>query len=271
MSGTLFQWIFGSLSAVGMGFTLGLVGGGGAILSIPIFIYVYGIPPLEATQYSLFVVGATAAFGTVRNHRQKLIDWRKFSSFVLPSFVGVFIVRGVLMPRFPKSVPLPWGGEILFDHLLLGVFVVVMFVAARSMLRKAPPPDSRPVQPSRAHAALQGLGVGAFTGLIGASGGFLIVPALVNFLAVPIRIAIGTSLVVVAANTLFGFAVGLAHHPDLRWGLLLKFTGFALVGMLLGTWANGRIAPEKLKRSFGYFIIVMGIAMIALQLMHAGR
>lgn len=254
-----------------MGFTLGLVGGGGAILSIPIFIYIYDIPPLEATQYSLFVVGVTAAFGSVRNHRQKLIDWRKFVSFVLPSFVGVFVVRGILMPLFPKVVPLPGGGEILFDHLLLGVFVVVMFIAARSMLKTAPPLDAPKKEPSRLHAALQGMGVGAFTGLVGASGGFLIVPALVNFLAVPIRIAIGTSLVVVAANTLFGFGVGLAHHPDLQWLLLLKFTGFALVGMVLGGWANGKVAPEKLKRSFGFFIIVMGIAMIVLQWSRAGR
>lgn len=253
--------LFAGILAVIMGFVLGLLGGGGSILTVPILVYALGIDPISATAYSLFVVGTTAAFGLFKKQKDSAINWKIGITFAIPSLIAVFSVRYFLIPRLPDNIIETASFTLPKETFIMLLFTLIMFLAAFAMLRKR---DTSKVSELKANLnvpliALEGLGVGAITGLIGAGGGFLIVPALVLLTGLPIKTAIGTSLLVIAIKSLVGFLGDVGSGQFLDWSLLLSFSVLAIIGMFLGSQAANRTDSKNLRKLFAFFLIGMGI------------
>jgi uncharacterized membrane protein YfcA len=270
----------GWIAAGGMGLTLGLLGGGGAILTVPILVYLFGHTARLATLESLIVVGFVSIIGLIPYARRRRVDARTGLLFALPSLFGVLAARRLLLPMIPDSLSLFGGATLSKDSLLLVSFAVVMLLASRSMLRRRPavtatPPtlesENPPVPPAAipmARILSQGLLVGGVTGFVGAGGGFLIVPALSQLLKLPMDRAIGTSLFIIAINSLFGFFTSLT--PETAQSLDPLFLGslifLASGGVLTGGRINQRIPTATLRKAFGVFIILMGLGILGAQL-----
>lgn len=255
--------IAGYFLALLIGITLGLIGGGGSILTVPLLVYVFGIPGTQATGYSLLVVGSTAFVGALTYIKRKEIAFKEGVLFSLPAFLSVYLTRKIVIPSIPESVANLAGFELTRDGLLLIIFAVVMLAASFSMIK------SKKVVPSDTKKNIEvvmliGFGVGIMTGLVGAGGGFLIIPALVLFLRLDMKVAVGTSLMIIAANSLVGFlgTIGSASIP-IPWNLLLALTAISIVGILIGTVLAKKIPGSKLKVGFGYFVLVMGLFILA--------
>lgn len=237
--------LIASAAALVMGFVLGLLGGGGSILAVPIIVYLVGVEPKAAIATSLLVVGTTAATAAVSHARAGNVAWRTAIVFGLFAMTGAF-GGGYLAEFIPGAV-------------LLGLFAVLMLVTAIAMLRG----KSRDVAERKdfelpiAKVALEGIVVGGVTGLVGAGGGFLVVPALVLLGGLSMRRAIGTSLVVIAMKSFAGFA-GYAAHVEVDYALAATFIGLALAGSLVGAAAARRIDGERLRTGFAVFVLVMG-------------
>ena len=256
----------GFIAMLFVGGSLGLIGGGGAILTVPIMVYLFKIPPVLATSYSLFVVGLSSLFGVVRYHQERLVDYRTAVIFSLPSFLGTYLARRVFMPWIPATI-LKFGDFSLSkERLVMVVFACVMVGASRSMIR-----GSKKSHVGDAHDQswkLSGLGlvVGFVAGFVGAGGGFLIIPALVVISGLPMQTAVGTSLLIIAANSLVGFSGDFIAAVSLDWLFLLKATGMALIGIFLGSYAARYIPSSKLKPAFGWFVLISGIYIMARQI-----
>ncbi|AFD08461.1 sulfite exporter TauE/SafE family protein [Solitalea canadensis] len=261
--------IIGYLGAIIMGLTLGLIGGGGSILTVPILVYLFHVDTVQATAYSLFIVGLTSMVGSVSHFKQNNIDWRSVLLFGVPSVLSVFITRTYLVKLIPETV-VSWGDVTVNKSLfLLLVFAVVMLFAAFSMIKKPKYQTIENQQPEPNNTLLiaQGLFVGEVTGLVGAGGGFLIIPALVIMANLPIKKAIGTSLVIIVLNSLIGF---LSNHVGVQpsdWSFMLKFFGIASVGILIGSGLSKKISGENLKPAFGWFVLIMGSFIIIKELL----
>lgn len=255
--------ILGLALAVLMGFTLGLLGGGGSILTVPILVYVLAIEPVLATGYSLFVVGTTAIAGAFRKNIENLVDWNTALVFAVPSLLAVFATRYYLVPAIPDQVLGINGFMLTKDIAIMLFFALVMLLSAYSMIRNFKIFKDREARPfNTALVMLEGVVVGVITGMVGAGGGFLIVPALVLLVNLPIKKAVGTSLVIIAAKSLIGFLGDIGTGRDIDWGFLLLFTGFAVAGMFGGIYATRYISPLNLKKGFGWFTLAMGIFII---------
>ncbi len=250
----------GYIASVLIGISLGLIGAGGSILTVPVLVYLFGIPALEATGMSLFVVGLSAAVGSVRYFRQKLVNVHTALYFGIPSVVAVFITRWLLLPMLPD--PLMIAGNIIITRsmFLLGLFSLLMIAASTSMIKGF----SNGINIHEPHSLnypliwISGMAEGALSGLVGAGGGFLIIPALVVLCKIPMKEAVGTSLAIIAVKSLIGFFAGL-HGIQVDILLLLKVSGFAIIGIFIGTTVGRHIGGEKLKPAFGWFLLVMGI------------
>ncbi len=254
--------ILGWLGSLLMGMVLGLVGGGGSILTVPILVYLMEVKPVLATSYSLFVVGTTALIGTLLYIREKLVDYRMGMVFATPAFLGVFLVRRFGIPAIPEE--LGTFGSVVFsrDMLVMVVFAAIMILASVSMLRKSKTNTVSGTQKfNYPLIAGEGLLVGGVTGFVGAGGGFLIIPALVVLARLPMKVAVGTSLMIIAVKSLFGF-VGDLGAQEIQWGFLALFSGLAAVGLLLGVRLSRKIPGEQLQPAFGWFVMVMGIAIL---------
>lgn len=251
--------IYGYIAAVFMGLSLGMIGGGGSILTVPILVYLFAIHPVVATSTSLFVVGSVALVGAILCYRRKEVDLKVAVDFALPSFAGVFIIKALVLPKIPNQI-MSFNGLVLTKSLLLmGVFAILMVLASYSMIRKKKAASEMSAGTKDWKSiATQGLLVGSVTGLVGAGGGFLIVPALVNLVGLQMRIAIGTSLSIIAANSLFGFSVALVKGLEVNWNILLSVLAVALVGLVAGTSLSAKVSEQKLKKGFGYFVLIMG-------------
>lgn len=250
--------VLGFLLAGLMGLSLGLVGGGGALIAVPLLVYVFGVAPVPATGGSLLVVGLSALVGALGYLRQGLVATRVLLAFGLPSLATVWLARGVVLPVLPETIG-PFGR----DHLLMLGFAGLMLFAAWRLFHPVP---VRTVAPSRAALGLQGLGVGLVTGLVGAGGGFLIVPALVLRARLSMNQAVATSLAIIAINCGAGLAfsaVGTGLPPV---SLLLPFTLCALLGMGAGLVLAPRIAGEALRRGFALLTAAVGTVVLALEL-----
>jgi hypothetical protein len=252
--------IIGYLASILMGLSLGLIGGGGSILTVPILVYLFKIPPVTATGYSLFIVGLTALFGSFSYIKAKRVDFQTAILFGAPSLVGVFMSRAYIVPSIPKEIFRL--NEFIFskDLLVMLVFAVLMIVASLSMI-KSPKSEHTPkaklnVNPWKGYAriTLEGLIVGAITGFVGAGGGFLIIPALVLLRGLPMRLAVGTSLTIIAAKSLFGFLGELKHSTEIQWTLMLTVAAIAVIGIFIGSTLAGKLDEKLLKKSFGYFV-----------------
>lgn len=253
-----------------MGITLGLIGGGGSILTVPILVYFFSQNPLVATTESLFIVGMTALFGALLSARKKLVDYRTAALFAVPSFAGVFIARKFILPRIPDVIFSSNDIVLTKGLFVMGCFAVLMIVASRAMIRsgKLELPVTKEINAMVGipTIALKGFLVGITTGFIGAGGGFLIIPALVLLLKIPMRIAVGTSLAIIAANSGFGFVISYSTHVY-NWNLLLTISGIGVLGILIGQRFGSYVNDKILKRSFGYFVLLVGSLVLFDQIM----
>jgi uncharacterized membrane protein YfcA len=254
--------IIGYIAAIGMGLSLGLIGGGGSILTVPILVYLFHIDPVLATAYSLFIVGATSLFGSFSHIKLGNIHWRTAFVFGVPSIISVFLTRMYLVPAIPNPIFTVAGHEVSKATGLLVLFAVIMLAASYSMIRKqkkAAEADIDEVKYNYPLILSEGAIVGVVTGLVGAGGGFLIIPALVLLAKLPMKKAVGTSLMIIAAKSLIGFMGDLRGDEVIDWKFMLIFTAIAVVGIFTGSYMSSKISNDKLKPVFGWFVLVMGI------------
>lgn len=248
--------LLGYIASVCIGLILGLMGGGGSILCIPILVYLFHVEAVEAAAYSLFVVGTTSLFGAIPKYREHLVSLRIAASFGIPSILGTFLTRTFVVHRIP-DILIETDQHVLTKRaLLLGLFAMLMILASISMIRgrRTEPDDDRqrPVW-----LMLQGFSIGTLTGLVGAGGGFLIIPALVLLTGLQFKVAVGTSLFIIAANSYAGF-LGDLFNMKMDWELLLPVTALAVIGIFIGNRLNKNIDGMVLRRSFGWFVLTMG-------------
>jgi uncharacterized membrane protein YfcA len=254
----------GYFAAIFIGLSLGIMGGGGSILTVPVLVYLLGVSPVLSTAYSLFVVGSTAVVGAAGYARKGLVSLHTAVVFLLPSLLAVFAVRKVLMPAIPHELFMVGGLMFTKDLLVLVAFAVLMVGAATSMIRSQPAEEGLAnelwaTQKLNYPLILSiGLVVGTLTGFVGAGGGFLIIPALVLGARLPMKLAVGTSLAIIALNSLIGFAGDLSAGTSIVWPFLLGFLAFALGGIVLGTYLARFIPGARLKPAFGWFTLAMG-------------
>jgi uncharacterized membrane protein YfcA len=251
--------IAGYLAAVLIGVSLGLIGGGGSILTVPVFVYLLHVHPVLATTYSLFVVGSCSLVGSTRAYFKKLIDFQVVLYFGLPSLLSVFIVRRFLLPEIPDHLFTIGELAVTKGVFLMVSFALLMIAAAISMIQSGNKPLAPGVTRGRKSGLLiQGLLVGAITGLLGAGGGFLIIPALVLISRLPMKIAVGSSLTIMAISSFFGFFSTLSHYT-INWEQLLLFTAIAVSGIFAGTAFSEKIPHQALKKGFGWFVLATGL------------
>lgn len=252
--------IAGYIAALLIGLTLGLVGGGGSILTVPILVYFFGVPPVLATSYSLFIVGVTSLVGSFSSFANKKVDLKTVLVFGAFSVITVFCIRHYLIPHLPSSINLA-GYPVSVSLLTMLLFAILMIASSFSMIRKGIERDDAVHKPVPGRIALYGIAVGMVTGLLGAGGGFLLIPALTVLLRLPIKKAIGTSLVIITINSLIGFADDITHHP-MNWPLLLTITAISVAGVLAGSAISQKLDGIILKKSFGWLVLLMGIYII---------
>ncbi|MDO7852611.1 sulfite exporter TauE/SafE family protein [Hymenobacter convexus] len=265
----------GYFAAIFIGLSLGIMGGGGSILTVPVLVYLMGVSPVLSTAYSLFVVGSTSLVGASRYFRKGLVSLRTAIVFLIPSLAAVLAVRKVLMPAIPHE--LFTVGKVVFtkDLLVLVAFAGLMVAAATSMIRSRQAEDILDEELHHRHPfnypliLTIGLVVGTLTGFVGAGGGFLIIPALVLGARLPMKLAVGTSLAIIALNSLIGFGGDLSVGTPVAWGFLLGFLMFALGGIVLGTYLARFIPGARLKPAFGWFTLAMGTFILLRELVFA--
>ena len=332
--------ILGFAAAILVGLTLGLIGGGGSILSVPVFVYIFGIEPVLATAYSLFVVGISSSIGAFSYMKRGLLNYKTALVFVVPSFGAVLITRRFLLPAIPGelftlgqmdvttdllfmlflvlvmlglsllTLNLTYRGNtkhfrifLLVTPAALMVFVVrqfilpliphnlfmiggftmtrgigimllfsmVMIAASVSMIRgrneNSGAHDAHGLLSRSPVIVLLGMLVGTVTGLVGAGGGFLIIPSLVIIAGLPMKTAVGTSLMIIAVNSLMGF-LGDIRNESIDWIFLLAFTALAIIGIFVGTYVSRFVDGSKLKKGFGWFTLGMGIYILLKESWH---
>lgn len=251
----------GYIAALIIGLVLGLVGGGGSILTVPVMVYLLGYNPVIATAYSLFVVGTSSMVGTFQKHKKRLVDFKTGLAFSFPSFLSVYLTRRYLVPGIPDTL-LKIGDYTLTKEVgIMVFFAIIMLMASFSMIKKDNPETLATVKQPYYITFVQGLVIGTITGVIGAGGGFLYVPALVLWAKLPMKKAVGTSLVIVTINSLIGF-LGDVQTLEIEWIFLLSFTFIAVLGIILGVFLSKYISGKRLKKSFGFFILIMAVYII---------
>ncbi|MBC3844975.1 sulfite exporter TauE/SafE family protein [Winogradskyella echinorum] len=254
--------ILGYFGALIVGLVLGLIGGGGSILTVPILVYFLNFSPIVATAYSLFVVGSAASVGTLKNIRHNYIDFKTAIVFAIPSIITVFMVRSLVIPNLPEILFSIGSFKLTNSLFIMLLFAVIMLLAGWSMIKSKEIQDETVIKKfdSNHYFAIgtQAIGIGLLAGLVGAGGGFLIVPALVLIVKLPIKKAISTSLFIIAIQSLIGF-LGDIKTLDIDWHFLLSFTAISILGIFIGLAISKKISAKGLKRGFGYFTIIMAV------------
>lgn len=252
--------VFGYFGALLIGVILGLIGGGGSILTVPVFVYVLGIDPVLATAYSLFVVGLSSLVGTIRNTQKGNIDFKTGFIFAAPALVTVYLTRKFIVPAIPEEIFTINNYTFTKDTAIMVFFALIMLIAAYFMIKnkKVDGELEQEITYNYPMIIIEGVIVGLLTGIVGAGGGFLIIPALVLLAKLPMKKAVGTSLLIIAIKSLFGF-IGDIQNIELDWLFLLSFTAVSIVGIFIGLFLSKFIDGVSLKRGFGWFVIVMGI------------
>ncbi len=269
--------LIGYIGAVLMGLSLGLIGGGGSILTVPILVYLFAIDTVVATAYSLFIVGLTSAIGSASHMRIGNVHWRTAVVFGIPSILSVYATRSWLVPALPDPLFTLGTMEVGRSFGILVLFAVLMLAAAYSMIKVSRPNPLEENTDGNAPSfnypliTIEGVVVGMITGIVGAGGGFLIIPALVILAKLPMKQAVGTSLVIIASKSLIGFLGDLRTATAIDWSFLGTFSLLAIGGILLGSLLSKRISNEKLKPLFGWFVLVMGIYIIAREVTSLGQ
>lgn len=262
------HFYIGLILALFIGVTLGLIGSGGSILTVPILVYVVGIDPLIATAYSLFIVGSTSAVGSIRNALDKNVNFKIVLLFGIPSLLAVFFTRSQLLPLLPDAFTLSNNVSISKSKLIMIVFAIVMFAASSKMIKKPRQKNlsSNQIVTSATPLITQGLLIGTVSGLVGAGGGFLIIPVLVFFANLPMKQAIGTSLTIIAIQCLIGFTGDLSQH-NIDWTIVLSFSAVSIIGLFIGNRLSKRIIDGSLRKIFGWFILIMSLYILFKELL----
>lgn len=257
--------ILGFLAVVLMGILLGLIGGGGSILTIPILVYLFGIEPVLATTYSLFIVGVTSLIGSISHFRRDHVNLKTALVFGIPSIVAVLLVRTWILPAIPDQFILGSEWMITKSGLIMVLFSLLMAGASVSMIRKPRMFENRS-ESKRNYPLIfaEGLVVGSVTGLVGAGGGFLIIPALVVMAGLPMKEAIGTSLVIISVKSLVGFGGDLTIGVAADYPLLMVISALSIAGILIGSYLCKFISNEKLRPAFGWMVLLLGIVLLVL-------
>ena len=252
--------ILGYIASIIIGISLGLIGGGGSILTVPVLVYLFKVDALLATSYSLFIVGATSTIGSFDYFKKGLVNVKTAIVFGIPAIISVFLTRALIVPAIPNVLFNLGDFEFTKSIFIMVIFAILMIAASYSMIKKS----TVKVETTEAQKfnypliLVEGGVVGILTGLVGAGGGFLIIPALVVLSKLPMKEAVGTSLVIIAAKSLIGFfGEGSGHGID--WVFMLSISAFAIVGIFIGTYLSKKIDGNKLKPTFGWFVLVMGI------------
>jgi uncharacterized membrane protein YfcA len=252
--------IIGYSVSILIGVILGLMGGGGSILTVPVLVYLFQVEPVLATSYSLFIVGTTSLVAAIPKYKEHLVNLRTGFLFGIPSIATMFITRKWVVPALPDPIFSIGTNPLSKGAFILGLFAVLMVLASYSMIKGNNPQkiSSRLAAKIKWHwVVLQGFLIGFLTGLVGAGGGFLIIPALVLLTRLHIKIAVGTSLFIIAINSLIGFSGDLLTHT-MEWPLVVKVTCLAIFGTFIGNRFSKTISQEKLKKGFGWFTLLIG-------------
>lgn len=258
--------IIGYILAVFVGITLGLIGSGGSILSVPILTYVMGIDPVLSSAYSLFVVGTTALVGGFQKAKQKLVDFKKVVLFGIPTIIAVFSMRKFVIPAIPEVIFSLSIFTLNKSVFIMIVFAIVMITASIRMIKPIKESLVSDVNLNYTKIFLNGLLIGIVAGFVGAGGGFLIIPALYFLANTPMKKAIGTSLFIVSSQSLIGFLGDVRPDQNIDWQLLLLFTVYSIIGVIIGNLLSKKMEGEKLKTAFGWFVLLMGIGIILKEL-----
>ena len=259
--------IFGYVASLLIGIALGLIGGGGSILTVPVLVYLFGVEPVIATAYSLFIVGLTSLVGVFPKYRQGMVNLKTAIVFGGPSIAAVFLTRKFIIPFIPDEL-FTVGGLLITKAIFLMVLFAVLMLAASYSMIKSGKKKAEVIEAQVFNYPLifiDGLVVGVLTGLVGAGGGFLIIPALVLLSKLPMKQAVGTSLLIIAAKSLIGFTGDLGQHT-IDWKLLFIVSALAIVGIIAGNKLSNHIDGEKLKKGFGWFVLAMGIYILTKEL-----
>ena len=258
--------VIGYLASILIGISLGMIGGGGSILTVPVLVYLMGMNPLLATTCSLFIVGTASLAGSVRSFTKNQVDLKAVTEFGIPSIVSIFFTRRYFLPALPDTIFSAGRFAVSKDMFLMVLFAILMVAASTSMIKNRNPEVANQAtdknrQNKLIPLILLGLIIGVITGLLGAGGGFLIIPALVIFLKLPMKTAVGSSLLIIAINSLLGFLFSL-NQFEYNWKVILIFTGMSIAGIFVGSKLADKIPGVKLKKGFGWFVLIMGIYII---------
>lgn len=257
--------IIGYFGAIIIGISLGLIGGGGSILTVPVLVYLLGVNPVTATAYSLFIVGFSSLIGGVSYAKKGLVNYKTGIVFTIPAFIAVYLTRLLIVPALPDIWFSIGGIEITKSIGIMVIFALLMIAASYSMIKgKKKEEVTIDTAPKFNYPLIiiEGLLVGALTGLVGAGGGFLIIPALVILAKLPMKEAVGTSLLIIAVKSLIGFIGDIQAGGAIDWGFLVIFTTIAGSGIFIGSYLSNKIDGQKLKKGFGWFVLAMGSFMI---------
>ncbi|MFD2871727.1 sulfite exporter TauE/SafE family protein [Mucilaginibacter ximonensis] len=261
--------IFAYIASALIGISLGLIGGGGSIMTVPVLVYLFGTSPLLATSYSLFIVGSTSMVGAYSNYRKGLVSVKTALLFGLTSITTVFVTRKFFIPLIPKHIAQFGSFELTENTMTMMLFAMLMIAAAAAMIKSGGKKETiDPINERKLNIPKllgYGIAIGLATGILGAGGGFLLIPTLVLLVGLPMKEAVGTSLLIIALNSLIGFTGDLGHFK-IDWWFLAKITVIAVTGIFAGGTINKMIDGAKLKKGFGWFVLVMGVYIIAREL-----
>lgn len=269
------QEVIGSVFFVLIGILLGLVGGGGSILAMPVLVYVFSISPVDASAYSLFVVGLTSLFGSYSCLRSGDFKVEALFLFALPSSFSIYATREWIMPELPEVFFQINQFQFKKESIILLVFSVLILFAALSMIIKKNNEKSKDIMFAEVFntpfkiplVALMGILVGFISGFVGAGGGFMIIPVLVNFLRLPMKKAIGTSLIIIAVNSTVGF-LGALHHSEIDWKFILWVSSLSVTGIFIGRFVSNYISGKQLRPIFGWISLTIGSVILLKELIH---
>jgi uncharacterized protein len=253
--------ILGYIGALIVGLVLGLIGGGGSILTVPLLVYLLGYSPIIATAYSLFVVGSSSLVGVVQKHRKKLVDFKTGIAFSFPSFLAVYFSRRYFVHAIPETLFAVGDFSVTKNMAIMIFFAIIMIFASVSMIKNTKDDHHIYVNQPYYKTFIQGLIIGTITGIIGAGGGFLYVPALVLWANLPMKKAVGTSLVIISMNSLIGF-MGDLHNLYVDWKFLLSFSFLTIIGIIIGGSLSKFVSNNLLKKAFGYFTLLTAFYII---------
>jgi uncharacterized protein len=251
-----------------IGVSLGLIGGGGSIIAVPMLVYLFHIEPVFATAYSLIIVGSTSLVGSIRSSLTKMVDFKTAFLFSIPSLIAVYFTRHFILPHLPPVIFSAGSLTLTKDTLLMFFFSVLMIIASFKMImsKTVEVEEGLEIQLDYLKMAIQAILLGIVTGIIGAGGGFLIIPALVLFAGLGMKKAIGTSLVIITINSFSGFLGDLGTGIQINYPLVVLISGFAIAGVFIGTYLSKFIDGSNLKKGFGWFALAMALVILAKEL-----